>query len=106
MEDLVEEREDLMVSPSTHLLKPCFTTSIEGSPPLDLKALSLSVSFNGWRFPNAKFKSWATKMSALHEPTWKKAGIFEAVVASTLKITKDSDLVLEIAEKWCPDTNT
>nr|VDC64947.1 unnamed protein product [Brassica rapa] len=106
MEDLVEEREDLMVSPSTHLLKPCFTTSTEGSPPLDLKALSLSVSFNGWRFPNAKFKSWATKMSALHEPTWKKAGIFEAVVASTLKITKDSDLVLEIAEKWCPDTNT
>ncbi|CAN7019001.1 unnamed protein product [Brassica rapa subsp. trilocularis] len=106
MEDLVEEREDLMVSPSTHLLKPCCTTSIEGSPPLDLKALSLSVSFNGWRFPNAKFKSWATKMSALHEPTWKKAGIFEAVVASTLKITKDSDLVLEIAEKWCPDTNT
>ncbi|CAN6927706.1 unnamed protein product [Brassica oleracea] len=34
-------------------------------------------------------------MSAFHEPTWRKAGIFEAVVASTLKICKDSDLVLE-----------
>ncbi|KAF3515602.1 hypothetical protein DY000_02059187 [Brassica cretica] len=45
-------------------------------------------------------------MSAFHEPTWRKAGIFEAVVASTLKICKDSDLVLGIAEKWCPDTKT
>nr|VDD60272.1 unnamed protein product [Brassica oleracea] len=91
-----------------HLLKPCFTTSQPTTlPPLtDLKALSLSVSFNGWRFPNVKFKSWATKMSALHEPTWKKAGILQAVAASTLKIIKDTDLVLGVAEKWCPDTNT
>ena len=52
------------------------------------------------------FKSWAIKMSSLHEPTWQKAGIFEAVMTSTKNITKDSDLVLGIAEKWCPDTNT
>ena len=119
VEELVEEREESMVLPSgnrrrsrsngkTHLLKPCFTTSQPTTlPPLtDLKALSLSVYFNGWRFPNVKFKSWATKMSLLHEPTWRKAGIFEAVAASTLKITKDSDLVIGVAEKWCPDTNT
>ncbi|CAN7083329.1 unnamed protein product, partial [Brassica oleracea var. botrytis] len=118
VEELVEEREEFMVLPSgnrrtsrssekTQLLKPCFTTSQPTLPPLtDLKALSLSVSFNGWRFPNVKLKSWATKMSALHEPTWKKAGILQAVAASTLKITKDTDLVLGVAEKWCPDTNT
>ncbi|KAG2304955.1 hypothetical protein Bca52824_033606 [Brassica carinata] len=45
-------------------------------------------------------------MSLLHEPTWKKAGIFQAVTASTINICKESDLVLGIAEKWCPDTKT
>ncbi|CAN7083327.1 unnamed protein product [Brassica oleracea var. botrytis] len=76
-------------------------------PRQSLKALSLSVSFNGWRFPSENFKSWATKMSALHELTWKKAGIFEAVIASsTIKICKEPDLVMGVAEKWCPDTKT
>ncbi|KAJ0242188.1 Aminotransferase-like [Hirschfeldia incana] len=117
-EDLVAEREDFMELPSgnsrpeqTHLLRPCFTTSIEGTeapklPRQSLKSLSLSVSFNGWRFPNVKFKSWATKMLSLHEPTWRKAGIFEAVAASAIKIIKDSELVMGVAEKWCPETKT
>lgn len=45
-------------------------------------------------------------MSSLHKPTWIQAGIFEAVMASTKGISKDTDLLLGIAEKWCPDTNT
>ncbi|AAG29638.1 hypothetical protein [Arabidopsis thaliana] len=53
-----------------------------------------------------KFKRWARKMSALHEPIWRKAGIFEAVNASTYKIHKNTDLVLGVAEKWSPDTKT
>ncbi|KAJ4917709.1 Plant mobile domain protein family [Raphanus sativus] len=60
----------------------------------------------GLRSPNVKFKTWATKMLSLHEPTWQKAGILEAVAASTLKICKEPDLVMGIAERWCPDTNT
>ncbi|EOA36539.1 hypothetical protein CARUB_v10011613mg [Capsella rubella] len=96
-----------------HLLKPCLT-SIDGSearrkrsaPSPDLKTLPFSVSFNGWRFASTKFKFWARKMAALHEPIWRKAGIFEAVVASTYKIFRNTDLVLGIAEKWCPDTKT
>ncbi|KAJ4882145.1 Plant mobile domain protein family [Raphanus sativus] len=75
------------------------------SPP-DSKSLSLSVSFKGWRLPNTKFKSWAIKMSSLHKPTWIQAGIFEAVMASTKAFTKDTDLLLCLAERWCPDTNT
>ncbi|RID56824.1 hypothetical protein BRARA_F00246 [Brassica rapa] len=77
----------------------------ESSPP-DLKALSLSVSFPGWRKATSAFKSWATKMSLLHKPTWQKAGILEAVMASTKGFNKDTDLVLRMAERWCPDTNT
>ncbi|CAH2036406.1 unnamed protein product [Thlaspi arvense] len=78
----------------------------ESCPP-DLKALSLSVSFSGWRLANTKFKSWATKMADLHEPTWKKAGIFEAVMASRQRIFRtNTDLVMGIAEKWSPDTKT
>ncbi|WZZ64322.1 hypothetical protein YC2023_075692 [Brassica napus] len=76
------------------------------SSPLDLKALSLTVSFPGWRKANSAFKSWATKMSLLHKPTWQKAGIFEAIMASTKGFNKDTDLVLGIAERWCPDTNS
>ncbi|CAL9218441.1 unnamed protein product [Arabidopsis halleri] len=98
----------------TRLLKHCIT-SIDGSEapqtrsapsPLDLKLLPFSVSVNGWRFPNKNFKYWARKMAALHEPIWRKAGIFEAVIASTYKIYQNTELVLGVAEKWCPDTKT
>ncbi|KAG2304954.1 hypothetical protein Bca52824_033605 [Brassica carinata] len=83
---------------------PCQIRS-ETYPP-DLKALSLSVSFNGWRAATSAFKSWAIKMSSLHRPTWRKAGIFDAVMASTKDFHKDTDLLVGIAERWCPDTNT
>ncbi|ESQ30324.1 hypothetical protein EUTSA_v10012297mg, partial [Eutrema salsugineum] len=113
----MREREvDLAAKNSS--FEPCFTTSFDGSEamlplqdrsatsPPDLKVLSFSVSFNGWRRACPNFKSWARKMSALHKPTWEKAGIFEAVMASTLSIHKNTDLILGIAEKWCPETNT
>ncbi|CAN6988971.1 unnamed protein product, partial [Brassica oleracea var. botrytis] len=103
---------------SSRYKKPRLSTSIDRpeamlrrqnrSAPLppDLKSLSLSVSFKGWRLPNRKFKSWALKMSSLHKPTWIQAGVFEAIMASTKGFSKDTDLLLGIAEKWCPDTNT
>jgi len=96
-------------------LKPCLTSINEyqahlcqkrSAPSPDLEALSTSVTFWGWRYPHNKFNSWARKMSAFHEPIWRKAGIFEAILASTYKILKNTDLVMGIAEKWCPDTNT
>ncbi|XP_019091311.1 PREDICTED: serine/threonine-protein phosphatase 7 long form homolog [Camelina sativa] len=101
----------------TQLLKPCLTTSVEGSeamgpsqsgsaPCSQSKALSMGVSFYGWRFANEDFKLWVKKMSDVHEHTWRKAWIFEAIMASTVRIPKDVDLVLAIAEKWCPETKT
>ncbi|KAG7594749.1 Aminotransferase-like plant mobile domain [Arabidopsis thaliana x Arabidopsis arenosa] len=82
---------------------PC---QILSAPSPQINALSSSVSFNGWRFANPRFKFWARKMATLHETIWRKAGIFEAVNASTYNISKNTDLVLDVAEKWCPDTNT
>ncbi|CAN6820083.1 unnamed protein product, partial [Brassica oleracea] len=113
-----KRKEEELTLQKTHLSKLCLTTSIDGPeamlrrqnrsapPPPDLKSLSLSVSFKGWRLPNRKFKSWALKMSSLHKPTWIQAGVFEAIMASTKGISKDTDLLLGIAEKWSPDTNT
>ncbi|VVB00774.1 unnamed protein product [Arabis nemorensis] len=45
-------------------------------------------------------------METLHEPIWRKAGIFEAIKASTYKILKNESLVLALVEKWCPETKS
>ncbi|KAL1207091.1 putative serinePthreonine-protein phosphatase 7 long form [Cardamine amara subsp. amara] len=110
------EKSPLCSSKGTELLKPHLpSSSNDGSEapqnhsapsPPDLKTVSYSVSFNGWRFPIPSFKTWVRKMAALHEPIWRKAGIFEAVMASTYIIYKNTALVLGVAEKWCPDTKT
>ncbi|CAA7048430.1 unnamed protein product [Microthlaspi erraticum] len=125
--DLMEEREEPMVFPSekdrtlikTPFLKP-FVTSIDGSIaelPHRRRRLSVSasshlkhtfsaISFTGFWFAGDRFKSWAAKMEALHEPTWRKAGIFEAIKASTHKILKNQSLLLALVEKWCPETKS
>ncbi|KAL0669049.1 hypothetical protein Bca4012_031753 [Brassica carinata] len=46
------------------------------------------------------------KMEALHEPTWRKAGFFEAIKASTFKIREDPSLIQALAENWCPETKS
>ncbi|KFK35846.1 hypothetical protein AALP_AA4G044500 [Arabis alpina] len=45
-------------------------------------------------------------MEALHEPIWRKAGIFEAIQASIYNIPKNPSLVLALVEKWCPETKS
>ncbi|TXG67769.1 hypothetical protein EZV62_009044 [Acer yangbiense] len=49
---------------------------------------------------------WLTKMASLHEPTWKKAGIHEAIWNSTYRIRRNGDLVHGLAEKWCSETKS
>ncbi|EOA39656.1 hypothetical protein CARUB_v10008295mg [Capsella rubella] len=98
----------------TQLFKPCFIGESEAMLPRQSrsapfpqsKALPLSVSFHGWRFASKDFKLWAKKMSDVHQHTWRKAGIFDAIMASLIKIPKNIDLVLGIAEKWCCETKT
>ncbi|XP_010492860.1 PREDICTED: uncharacterized protein LOC104770178 [Camelina sativa] len=131
MENLIiEEREELMVSSDdnggkarclrkAHFLKP-FSTSIDGSVTVaklprheDQRrsdtSLQLETSrdfFSGFWFAERHFVSWLGKMEALYKPIWKKAGIFEAIKASTYNITKSPSLIFSVSEKWCSDTKS
>ncbi|KAK3199220.1 hypothetical protein Dsin_022635 [Dipteronia sinensis] len=121
------EREELMISPSgdgeptfrsAHFLQPT-VTSIDGPvfeipnhcissvpPTFEPKNWPLEVKYNGWRQPTKEWRAWVEKMCSLHESTWKKSGIREAILCSTYEIHRNNDLVLGLAEKWCPDTKS
>ncbi|KAL1220891.1 putative serinePthreonine-protein phosphatase 7 long form [Cardamine amara subsp. amara] len=118
---LIEEREEVMVSEKGHCLRKFhFLQPYDGSvaelPHPDqgfsvssselLKIFSLRSSFSGFWVAECHFIYWVAKMEALHAETWKKAGIFEAIKASTYNITKNSSLILSISEKWCPQTKS
>nr|POE68139.1 serine/threonine-protein phosphatase 7 long form like [Quercus suber] len=121
---IVEIREELMVSSTggnptlriAHFLTPTIKGPVFNLPPFPPssippyiephKKLPLRVSFWGWRYPRDNWKTWVEKMATLHETTWKKAGIYEAVLSSTYEIVRDNDLVFGVAEKWCSETNT
>ncbi|XP_010479548.1 PREDICTED: uncharacterized protein LOC104758385 [Camelina sativa] len=117
---LIEEREEVMVSKKgcslskTQFLKP-FVTSIDGCSVAELprrqqeQRLSVSsprISFSGVRFAQPLFVSWLEKLEALHAPTWRKAGIFEAIKASKYNIEVNPSMILPIVEKWCPETKS
>ncbi|XP_058220050.1 uncharacterized protein LOC131330472 isoform X1 [Rhododendron vialii] len=130
---ITEEREELMVSPSgknptrrlAHFLKPS-VTSIKGpvfhlpsvfklpsgtfrsptSSTTPITDLPFKVEFERCRNPLRMWKSWFDRMHSIHQSTWKKAGIYEAIVNSTYQIRVDKEIVLGLAEKWCSDTNT
>ncbi|XP_033129844.1 protein MAINTENANCE OF MERISTEMS isoform X3 [Brassica rapa] len=121
---ITEEREEVMVFEKghtfikTHFLKPIATSSVavaelprqrlsvSSSPSELLKRLSSAKSLSGFWVAERRFVSWVGKMEALHEPTWRKAGIFEAIKASTYNITKNPSLLLSVSQKWCPETNS
>ncbi|CAH2036362.1 unnamed protein product [Thlaspi arvense] len=117
---LIEERESVMVSEKghslrkTHFLKPFVASDngCSGVAELPRERLSVSSSELVKRLPSrdsfsgATFRILARKMEALHEPIWKKAGIFEAIKASTYTITKNLTLICSVAEKWCPGTKS
>ncbi|CAI0379978.1 unnamed protein product [Linum tenue] len=128
---IVESREAVMVSPVgnsiptsrlSHFLKPrnLSTSSIEGqvhlkhpllfpsSAPLFChgKKWPLQVGFMGWQNPNPKWKSWVDHLSPSYQSVWREAGIYEAILGSTCSFRKDDGLIMAMAEKWCPETNT
>ncbi|TXG67768.1 hypothetical protein EZV62_009043 [Acer yangbiense] len=123
----IVEREEIMVSLSgdgeptmrvAHFLQPT-VTSIEG-PVFQLpsscfsslphtfepKNWPLKLAFYGCSSAQEDWKIWVGKMASLHESTWKKAGIYEAILNSTYEIRRHTDLVLGLAEKWCSDTKS
>ncbi|OMP04444.1 hypothetical protein COLO4_09639 [Corchorus olitorius] len=123
---ILEVREESMVSPTggdptvrkAHFLKPTFTANdgeISELPPgcfsrkqpiQNLKHLSGKIVFKGWKRPTEKWKRWVQSMHSKHQALWKQVGIYEAVMSSRYAMKKRKELVLALAEMWCPSTNT
>ncbi|PKA54389.1 Serine/threonine-protein phosphatase 7 [Apostasia shenzhenica] len=122
---LVEEREAEMV-PFTgssepykrngYFLRPISTSNLElqdapSSPP-QRKTISLAVAglsmvqFKGWACPQRQWGQWVEKLQPIYEDLWKKAGVLDAIKASTYKIRREPSLVLGAAAFWCEETNT
>ncbi|XP_020416898.1 uncharacterized protein LOC18780981 [Prunus persica] len=124
---MVEEREEYMVSPTggnpflrkAYFLKPTLPSSAK-EPPLKLplcfsslpshfepkKKWPLKVKFPGWRTVSEDFITWVDRLASVHESTWKKAGIYEAILSSRYEIRRQGDLACGFAEKWCSETNS
>ncbi|KAM1149980.1 hypothetical protein PS2_030298 [Malus domestica] len=127
-ESMVEEREELMVSPpggnpflkKSYFLKPTSQNSSIDELHFKLQALisslpsrfepdtwPLKVNFPGWpQLERNSWKTWVHRMAYVHQSTWKKAGIYEAVLNSTYQIRRQKGLVFGFGEKWCSETNT
>jgi hypothetical protein len=125
---IVETRKELMVSLSgdakptlrtAHFIKPSITSSIDENTPkhpshynfslpfkFEPKKWPLRITFHGWRNAQRRWKEWVDKMAALHEATWRKVGIYQAVMSSLYQIGRDDDFLIGLAEKWCFETNT
>ncbi|KAL3736317.1 hypothetical protein ACJRO7_025301 [Eucalyptus globulus] len=119
---VVEEREELMLSPNRdarpalrtgHFLKPSPTEPDPPPPPPPLVPASLppeelpfSVKFKNWRRPTKGWTAWVDSMEPAHGVAWKRAGIYDAIKSSTFLIGRHPGLVLGLAQNWCPDTNT
>ncbi|KAE8680210.1 C globular stage-like protein [Hibiscus syriacus] len=122
---IVEERVELMVSRynkshelrTAHFITPSIldSSSIDGTPIPNLSSLPstfdprtwpIEANFYGWRKPQKEWKLWVVKMASLHESTWKKAGIFEAIMNSTYHIERNNDMVFGVAKKWCHETKS
>lgn len=104
-ESMVEEREGMIFSPSggkpflkkSYFLKPTLLNSSIDEPPCNLPpsfsslpsrfkpdTYALKVDFPGWPQQNkSNWKSWVHEMASVHQSTWKKAGIYEAIFSST-----------------------
>ncbi|KAL8093397.1 uncharacterized protein LOC141692934 [Apium graveolens] len=120
---LVEERSVLMYPPSggnptlrnAHFLKPICSEHENHLPSLpslvnyskrtfqELKKYRLH-SCKGYL--SEKWKIWVHSLKPKYEETWKQAGIYEAILASTYKIPKHNELIIGLAERWCSETNT
>ncbi|KAI3768945.1 hypothetical protein L6452_00041 [Arctium lappa] len=118
---IMEEREEFMVSRNftqlhhqpkcklARFLKPSVTTTdvqpfFYNRP--QFYSSKLSFNFNGWRSPPKDWKPWVDRMHSLHQSTWKRAGIYHAVLNSSYEIMKTDDSIIGLAEKWSRETNS
>lgn len=126
LDTLIEVREELMVSPSTgqnstcrtaYFLKPCIKESAcdDILPPRSILSETvtssaakqpLEVRYNGWLGPCEEWRTWVQQMQSKYEQLWIKAGIDQAIKASTYQINRNNELILGLAHIWFSKTNT
>ncbi|KAL8104085.1 hypothetical protein AgCh_028349 [Apium graveolens] len=122
-DSLVEEKEELMVPPcggnpiyrKAHFLKPIFTPDHLHLPPSPSALLASRPTFKNLEnctlqsykgIPSEKWSFWVQSLKLKYQEIWKKAGIYDAILASTYNVPKDNKLIICLAERWCVDTNT
>ncbi|KAL5548324.1 hypothetical protein UlMin_003555 [Ulmus minor] len=123
-ETIFEERKELMVSSinggypvlrNSHFLKPSVShygnevSSLltHNHPTItDPNKLPLKAHFRGWRNPLEKWVSWVDSLETLHQATWEKTGIYEAIMASKCRVRRDKALIFALGERWCSHTKT
>ncbi|KAL1814334.1 hypothetical protein ACET3Z_016908 [Daucus carota] len=119
---LVEVREAVMHPPSggnptrrkAHFLKPLLKEHDKALPPapgslfcpesITKKPRYQMKSYK--RNPTENWKIWVERLRPRWQEIWKQAGIYEAILASTYTFSKDKDLIIGLAERWCAETNT
>ncbi|XP_074310513.1 serine/threonine-protein phosphatase 7 long form homolog [Silene latifolia] len=119
---IIEERVELMVDQTAfnviqnptkriaHFLKPSLNLNALPPKPPKIQSFSLlskpNVLFSCSSNPLKGWETWVEKLRVTHEPEWRKAGIFDAIKGSTYHIARVSDLIYNLVERWCPETNT
>ncbi|CAK8565542.1 unnamed protein product [Lathyrus sativus] len=117
---IIEAREELILSPSSnenktlrtaYFLKPSIQHSLFPPPKFSISSetttkLPLEIRYNGWRPPTEEWKKWVKKLQPKFEYLWIQTGIYQAIKASTYEIKRDDELVLELVNRWCSETNT
>jgi hypothetical protein len=124
---IIEERQELMISPTgdsiptkrkAHFLKPSVNSApgpdfelpflpIPPKPTIpEVEKLPLIVKYKGRRYPQNNWKEWVDSLHSKHQSTWKKAGIYEAILSSKYQILRHNNLIVNVAERWCSKTNT
>ncbi|KAF5179204.1 Aminotransferase-like, plant mobile domain family protein [Thalictrum thalictroides] len=122
LEFIVDKREEKMVShtggiPTIRLarfLKPSVTSmdQVTEIPPLvktktfNFEKCPFQVNFKSWRRLQRYWIQWVDQLKPKYEALWKKTGIYDSIMGSTYEISKNNELILGLAECWCPDTNT
>ena len=119
---LVEVREAVMHPPSggnptrrkAHFLKPLLKEHDKDLPSPPGSLFSPESITNKTRYqmksykrnPTENWKIWVERLKPRWQEIWKQAGIYEAILASTYTFSKDKDLIIGLAERWCAETNT
>lgn len=122
--NLIEERDELMIPPNkgslpslrkAHFLKPISNPRNQPLPELpspnfhinpNINLIEKRVNFHGRFKPPKSWKTWVDNLQQTHQKTWKKVGIFDAILASTYNIVTQKEFIIKLAENWCPETNT